>query len=259
MAHPNFLLNSHTLVMGGSSGIGFAVASGALSSGSKVHITSATAEKLSAKIKELQSFYPGAHVGGSAVDLSNADALETNLQSLLDAAVKDTGGPLDHIVYTAGDGLGNTPLAEATVTTALAPFTMLYLGPLLIAKLVAANPGRYLKPKHKSSITLTSGILGHRPCPGLSAVIAVGGAVETLGKALAVDLAPIRVNVIIPGTVKTEMLYKMVGENTEAFKSSTLTKELGTPEGAAEAYLFCMRSALATGQGFMIDNGRSLV
>ncbi|KAJ6475054.1 hypothetical protein C8R47DRAFT_1324028 [Mycena vitilis] len=72
---------------------------------------------------------------------------------------------------------------EATATTALAPFTMLYLGPLLVTKLVAANPGRYL----------------------------------------------------IHGT---------------------LTKELG---GAAGAYLFCMRSALATGQGFMIDNGGSLV
>jgi short-subunit dehydrogenase len=70
MAHPNFLLNSRALVIGGSSEIGFAVASGALSNGSKVHITSSTAEKLSTKIKQLQSLYPDAHVSGNAADLS---------------------------------------------------------------------------------------------------------------------------------------------------------------------------------------------
>ncbi|KAJ7601589.1 hypothetical protein DFH06DRAFT_1276782 [Mycena polygramma] len=214
MAHPNFILNSRTLVIGGTSGIGFAVASGALASGSKVHITSSTAAKLSTKIKELQSFYPGAHVSGSAVDLSNADALEATLQSALDAAVKETGGPLDHI-----------------------PFTVRYLGPLLIAKLVAAHPGRYLKAAHTSSITLTSGTLAHRPAPGFIAAIGVIGAVEALSRALAVDLAPIRVNIVIPGA------------------GHTLTKEIGTAAEAAEAYLFCMRSALATGQGFIVDNG----
>ncbi|KAJ7601579.1 hypothetical protein DFH06DRAFT_1025531 [Mycena polygramma] len=176
MAHPNFLLNSRTFVIGGTSGIGFAVASGALASGSKVHITSSTAPKL----------------------LSNVDTAEANLRAA------------------------------------------------------------YLNTKHKSSITLTAGTLHRRPIPGFSAIIGVSGAIEALSRGLAVDLAPIRVNVVSPGDVKTELWEKMLGGMEEKFKNKTLTKELGTPEGAAEAYLFCMRSALATGQGFKIENGSLL-
>ncbi|KAJ6551641.1 hypothetical protein B0H19DRAFT_1073302 [Mycena capillaripes] len=210
MAHANFLLNSRTLVIGGSSGIGFAVASAALTNGGKVSITSVTAEKLATKIAELQAIYPDAHITGNAADLSSVSTLEANLQSVLDAAVKDNGGPLDHIVYTAGDAFHRSGgLAAVTATTALGDFTVRYLGPLSVGKLVAANPGRYLNPAASSSITLTSGTLAHRPLPGLSPWIGVVGAVEVLSRALAVDLAPIRVNVIIPGAVKTELLEKL--------------------------------------------------
>ncbi|KAF8172013.1 hypothetical protein K438DRAFT_1852080, partial [Mycena galopus ATCC 62051] len=188
MAHPNFLLNSRILVIGGSSGLGFGVASASLSSGSKVHITSSTAEKLSAKITQLQSLYPNAHVSGSTVELSSTETLEVNLKAVLDGAVKETGGPLDHIVYTAGDPVKNTPLAEMTAEMALSSLTVRYLGPLLVGKLVAANPGKYLKPAHTSSITLTSGTLAHRPHRGALTVgvISTLGAVEVLTKALAV-------------------------------------------------------------------------
>jgi hypothetical protein len=59
----------------------------------------------------------------------------------------------------------------------------------------------------------------------------------------------------------TELAQGMFGGNTallSAFEAASLTKKIGTPEGAAEAYLFSMRSALATGQGFKIDNGSLL-
>ncbi|KAJ7016137.1 hypothetical protein C8F04DRAFT_1164998 [Mycena alexandri] len=229
MAHPNFLLNSRTLVVGGSDGIGFAVASAALSSGSRVHITSSTPEKLAAKIQLLQSFYPGrAHVSGSTVDLSNTETLEANLQAVLDNAIAATG-------------------AETTVSTALSSFTVRYLGPLLVGKLVAAHPGRYLTSIVGSSITLTSGMGAHRPVKGIN--VAMVGATEVLTRTLAVELAPIRVNVIIAGPVQSALLEKLVGGK----------EGVGPPEGIAEAYLFCMRSSLATGQGFIVDNGVSLV
>ncbi|KAJ7349022.1 hypothetical protein DFH08DRAFT_923887 [Mycena albidolilacea] len=258
MAHPNFLLNSRTLVIGGSSGLGFAVASGALSNGSNVHITSVTAEKLSAKIAQLQSLYSGAHVSGSVADLSNTKTLEATLQSVLDAAVKETGKALDHIVYTAGDSFRPVPLAELTATTTLSRFTVRYLGPLLVGKLVAANPGKYLSPAASSSITLTSGILAHRPRRGVFTVSAAG-ALEAATRGLAVELAPIRVNVVIPGAVRTELLDRLTKGNPDIYKDANLTKEVGSAAGAAEAYLFSMRSTLATGQGITIDSGYSLV
>jgi len=258
MAHPNFLLNSRTLVIGGSSGLGFAVASAALSNGSKVHITSVTAEKLSTKTAQLQSLYPNAHVSGSTADLATTETLEANLQSILDAAVKEIGGPLDHIVYTAGNSIPLTPLAEITATSALDSLTVRYLGPLLVGKLVAAHPGRYLSVAASSSITFTSGIRAHRPPPNSLLWIGSAGALEVLTRGLAVDLAPIRVNAIVPGAVHTELIERITGGNVDGIKAGTLTKLVGTPEGAAEAYLFCMRSALATGQSFIVDNGRLL-
>jgi NAD(P)-dependent dehydrogenase (short-subunit alcohol dehydrogenase family) len=89
-------------------------------------------------------------------------------------------------------------------------------------------------------------------------LIGVAGAVEVLTRALAVDLAPIRANVIIPGLVETELVQRMFQGNPEVLstlEAASLTKQIGTPEAAAEAYLFCMRSALATGQDFKIENG----
>ncbi|KAF7346516.1 NAD(P)-binding protein [Mycena sanguinolenta] len=254
MAHPNFLLNSSTLVIGGSSGIGFAVASAALANGSKVHITSVTPQKLAAKIDQLQSLYPGARVSGTAADLSNTETLEANMKAVLDDAVKEAGGPLDHIVHSAGDGLNSTPLAEVTIEMALQPFTVRYLGSVVIGKLVAAHPGKYLKPTASSSITFTSGIMVHRP---RNFYISLGatGAVESLSTMFAVELAPIRTNVIIPGAVRTELLDRVTKGNPDAYKDASLTKQVGTAAEAAEAYLFCMRSTLATGQGFTIDSG----
>ncbi|KAJ7775488.1 hypothetical protein B0H16DRAFT_46158 [Mycena metata] len=260
MAHPNVLLNSRTLVIGGSDGIGFAVASGALASGSRVHITSSRPEKLTAKIQLLQSFYPGVvHVTGSVVELSNTETLETNLKAVLDNAVGDTGGPLDHIIYTAGGNLHSTPLAETTASTALDGFTIRYLGPLLVGKLVAAHPGRYLTSAVGSSITLTSGMWAHRPAKGFN--VAMVGATEVLARNFAVELAPIRTNVIIAGPVQGDLLEKLAGGKEGVLKvaEGTLTKEVGGPEGMAEAYLFCMRSTHATGQGFIVDNGVALV
>ncbi|KAF7371283.1 NAD(P)-binding protein [Mycena sanguinolenta] len=211
MAHPNFLLNSRVLIIGGSSGIGLAVASGALASGSRVHITSLTAEKLSTKIRQLQSLYPGSHIGGSIANLSSVETLEETLRSVLTAAVTETEGPLDHIVYTAGELPETILLAQTTTATALAPFTVRYLGSLLVGKVIAASPGRYLKPDPSSSITLTSGLGVHRPPPGFSGVAPIMAAVETLSRTLAVDLAPIRVNVVIPGVARTELSERVNG------------------------------------------------
>ncbi|KAJ7259592.1 short chain dehydrogenase [Mycena haematopus] len=237
--------------------MGFAFASAALSNGSKVHITSVTTQKLSTKITQLQSLYPGAHVSGTA-DLSNTETLEANLKSVLDAAVKETGGPLDHIIHTAGNSLNTTPLAKVMAEMTLSSFTVRYLGSLLVGKLVAANPGKYLKPAASSSITLTSGIMAHRP---RQFIVTLGacGAVEVLTRALAVELAPIRTNVVIPGAVRTELLEAITGGKPDIYKDASLTKQVAMAQDAAEAYLFCMRSTLATGQSFTVDSGFAMV
>ncbi|KAJ6508591.1 hypothetical protein C8R45DRAFT_447409 [Mycena sanguinolenta] len=79
-------------------------------------------------------------------------------------------------------------------------------------------------------------------------------------RSFAVELAPIRTNVIIPGAVHTELLDRMSNGNPDAFKGMSLTKQVGSAADAAEAYLFCMRSALATGhwQTFKVDKNAQI-
>ncbi|KAJ6475075.1 hypothetical protein C8R47DRAFT_1199341 [Mycena vitilis] len=185
MAHPNFLSNSRTLVIGGSSGIGVAVASAALASGSlKVHLRYG-GKALHWQDQGAAVFLPepaDVHISGSAVDLSNAEARK---------------------------------------------------------RIFSPRWEKRLIPPPSPSITLSSAATAHRPVSGFSSIIGAAGAIEAMSKALAVDLAPIRVNVIITGAIESEFLHKMLGGNTDVLKNRMLTNELGTFDGAAEAYLFC--------------------
>lgn len=253
--HIDALTNARALVIGGTAGIGKGVASAALAAGAKVFLSSSNPSKISAAVAEIQSIYPGATVCGTAVDLSNPDMIEADLERVLTTAVAELGGPLDHIVYTAGDAFDFEPLSAVTAANAYSSWTVRYLGPLLVGKLVDVNPGLFVRSSATSSITLTSGIHGSKPFPGLSKSIAWCGAVETLTRALAVDLAPIRVNNISPGAIRTPMLEKLGGEAMARFAQQQLVKDVGKVEEIAEAYLLSMRCSFATGQQFTIDGG----
>lgn len=93
-------------------------------------------------------------------------------------------------------------------------------------------------------------------------IAGVAGAVVSLTRALAVDLAPLRVNCVSPGPVKTELwdgvpkdqLDKML----EGFKKSSLTDKVAMPEDTAESYLGCMRDGSLTGQTIVTEGGMLL-
>ncbi|KAI8295261.1 Short-chain dehydrogenase/reductase ATR9 [Colletotrichum sp. SAR 10_98] len=253
--HIDAIKNARVLILGGSAGIGKGVASAALAAGAKVFLSSSNPSKISATVTEFQSTYPDANVSGIAADLAQVDTIEANLEKVLKTAVAELGGPLEHITYTAGDAFDFEPLSAVTAANAYASWTVRYLGPLLVGKLVTVNPGMYLKAASSSSITLTSGIHGSKPFPGLSKSIGWCGAVETFTRALAVDLAPIRVNNVSPGAVRTPMLEKLPDEAVAGFVQNQLIREVGTVQQTAEAYLFSMRCSFATGQQFVIDGG----
>ncbi|KAF7188271.1 Short-chain dehydrogenase/reductase phqE [Pseudocercospora fuligena] len=255
--HTEALASSRTLVIGGTSGIGFAVASGAIAFNSHVFITSSSEEKVSKAISRLQSLYPNGKISGIAADLSSADTVESNIKLVLDEAVKFTGGPLDHIVSTAGARWDPVKLDEVTAATAIDPSaqTLRLIMPLMVAKHIAKYPGHYLSVSTKSSFTMTSGILVKWPQPGMSSLILVGAGVEGLSRCLAIDLKPIRVNLVTPGVINTELLDARWKEVREKFAKSTLVNELGAPNDCAEAYLFAMRSKFLTGHEIIIDGG----
>jgi NAD(P)-dependent dehydrogenase (short-subunit alcohol dehydrogenase family) len=87
--------------------------------------------------------------------------------------------------------------------------------------------------------------------------------VEAFGRSLAVELAPIRVNTIVPGLIDTPLLNLVLGERREAFMAQAAAqlpvRRVGRPEDIADAVLFLMKSGFVTGITLTVDGGRLLV
>ncbi|MFF3513552.1 SDR family oxidoreductase [Streptomyces sp. NPDC002573] len=112
-------------------------------------------------------------------------------------------------------------------------------------------------------MVLTTGTAGRRPLPGTTVAASLCGAMESLTRALALELAPVRVNVVSPGLVRTELWREMTGEDRDAlFEGATASLpvgRVGTPEDVAEAYLYLMRGGYSTGSMVVVDGGGLLV
>ena len=165
------------------------------------------------------------------------------------------GAPIYHIAFTAGDAFSVTPGSEATVEYIQATGVVRFLAPLVIAKVAPA----YMSSSPDSSITLTGGSNTAKPSPGWTILAAWGGGIEGMDRGLAVDLAPVRVNVVSPGAVKTELFEGVPEEVIEKFRKGTKTGRVGRPEDVAEAYLYCMKDGFVTGSLVSSVGGRLLV
>jgi NAD(P)-dependent dehydrogenase (short-subunit alcohol dehydrogenase family) len=111
-------------------------------------------------------------------------------------------------------------------------------------------------------IVVTSGIAEQRPRPGWSVAASICAAMEGLTRALAVELAPIRVNIVSPGVVKTPLWAGMAEADREALYRQTAERlpvgHVGEPAEIAEAYLYLMGQSYATGQVLVVDGGAFL-
>jgi len=131
------------------------------------------------------------------------------------------------------------------------------VGVLLIAKIAA----RYLKKEYTSSLTLTSGAMLYRPRAGFSPFLGAGGGKEPLTKGLALDLAPVRVNLVSPGAIDTDLLYSSappgVSRETlaETYRKTNVLGRIGDVEDVAEAYLALMRNGFQTGSTVHVEGG----
>lgn len=264
MAHPNRLSNARVLVFGGTSGIGFGVASMALSAGAQVIISGSQQPKVDDKVSELRSFYPsipGEKISGHALDLADTEHLEANLKSFFDTITNSGENKIDHIAFTAGD-MGVIPKIPTLNVEEVYPFFKIRLfATMLIAKLLST--GTYMPLSPSSSYTLTGGTNTKKPMPGWSIPATIGGAIEALSRGLAVDLKPIRVNMVEPGAVQTPLLQRWLDSLDEAgkekvLKTTSLTESFGQPEDLAEAYGWFMRDRFATGVVASSNGGRML-
>jgi NAD(P)-dependent dehydrogenase (short-subunit alcohol dehydrogenase family) len=108
-----------------------------------------------------------------------------------------------------------------------------------------------------------SGTAARRPLRGAAVATASCGAVEAFARALAIDLAPIRVNTLQPGYVDTPMLDELLGEARASIKAEAgarlPVKRIGRPEELADAVLFLMKNGYVNGITLTVDGGGLLI
>ena len=238
------LADKRVVVIGGTSGIGFAVAKGASEEGALVVVGSSSARKVGRAKERL----PGAEA--FAVDVKEEASV---------AAFFEQVGAFDHLVFTAGDwaSFGGGPVESLDVAGAASAFTVRFWGAVTAVKHAAK------RIREGGSITLTDGMIAHRARKGAVISTAMAGAVEHLTRALAVELAPIRVNAVCPGLIQTE-IWDAIPEEQRAERLQRMTKRLpisrvGTPREAAEAYLYLMRGGYTSAQVLRVDGGQTAI
>ncbi|GAB0103187.1 SDR family oxidoreductase [Nocardia sp. JMUB6875] len=231
----------HVVILGGTSGIGYAVAAATAARGAKVTVASSRQQNVDRAVAELPS-----GVTGVVADLADANRIRTLFDEL---------GSFDHLVYTAGEPLLLSPVADLDIDAARKFFELRYFS--VLAAVQAAAP--HLRPD--GSITLTTGTAGPRPVPGSSVTSSVCGAVEALTRALAVELAPIRVNAVMPGVVRSP-LWNFPEDLREQFYADTAAntplRRIAEVDDIAQAFVFFLTQPHATATVLPLDGGAVL-
>lgn len=239
---------THALIIGGSSGIGLALAELLLDRGATVTIAGRSAERLAAAATKL------AEPGKTGLQTSQVDVTrEDQVRRLLAEAA-----PVDHVVVTAADVTGAyAPLPDFDLDAARKVLETKVIGPWLVAK--HARP--YLAAS--GSITFTSGIAAYRPGPGGSMIATANGALEALVRSLALELAPVRVNVVSPGWVDTPIWDTFAGDAKTQRLAEMAARlpvgRVGRPADIAQAFVALMDNGFTTGSVLHVDGGHRLV
>ena len=227
------------VIIGGSSGMGLAIAKKAVEADANVTI----AARSRAKLDEARQAIAG-DVTTHTVDVSEEQSVKTLFSKI---------GPFDHLVVP-GSSVRSGPLRELSLADARASMDSKFWGQYLAA--------RYAQIRSRGSITLFSGILSRRPSAGLASLASINAAVEALGRALAVELAPIRVNVISPGITDTPAYAGLPDDlRTEMLAAAakhTLVGRVGHPEDIASLALELMCNSFMTGIVVDVDGGALL-
>lgn len=229
------LTNKKIVLVGGGTGIGQAIAQKAIDAGAEVVIASRSLEKLRVASTQL----------GECVQMAQVDASDE--QSVIDFFQRV--GPFDHLAVTVKPVLPAGRFLENEQDAVHAAFDAKFWGQYRLAKHGAA----YLRPK--GSIVLTSGIASCRAYPGYSAISAMNAAIEALTKAIAIELAPIRVNCVCPGFVDADPPTPGRAQHVKSLAPAMPLERLGSASEAAEAYLYLFGNSYSTGSVVVVDGG----
>ncbi|MGM0632869.1 MAG: SDR family oxidoreductase, partial [Pseudomonadota bacterium] len=233
------LEGKQVVIIGGTSGIGLATARAARDAGARVW----AGGRSEAHRNEARN------VLGEAAEVVSVDTHDD--EGLL--ALFRSVGRIDHLVSAATGGTRTMkPLVEQTDEQFRAAFGKLW-GYARVARL-----GAEFVPE-TGSITFVSGAPARKLRPNAGALSCVGGAVENMVRVLALELAPIRVNVVSPGIIDTALFDWMGDEKPRKVAEMTrgqLVPRIGRPEEVASALLYLMQNGYATGTTVDVDGGQ---
>ncbi|QNR67450.1 SDR family oxidoreductase [Paenibacillus peoriae] len=233
--------NQKIVIIGGSSGIGLETAKQVISLGAEVVIASRSEDKLH-KAKEML----GPRAAIYVLDTSDEQQVKSFFGKV---------GPYDHLIVSAAETSGGSFLQLET-DQARKLFENKFWGQYYAAKYGASQLST------EGSITLFSGVVAYKPMIGSSALGAVNAAVSNLGQTLALELAPIRVNVVSPGIIDTPSRSKMPENTRNQFYDTVAhklpVKRVGLAEDVARGVLYLIQNQFVTGTVLHVDGGHIL-
>ncbi|MGA2369299.1 MAG: SDR family oxidoreductase [Candidatus Korobacteraceae bacterium] len=235
------LLGQTVVVIGGSAGIGLETARRARAEGADVILTARDPDRLRRVGLEL-----GASV--TAFDATNFDQLGKFFNEI--------PKPIDHVLVT-GPGPYYAPLAEFDFEAARRDLEAHILLPLQVARNAAS------KVRPGGTLLFMGGTGGRSTAPGLVLISALTAALPAMTKNLALELAPVRVNLIAAGFVDTPLSASLLGDELEnrrnQLRATLPIRRVVSPADVAALAVHIMTNTALTGATFDIDGGQQLV
>jgi NAD(P)-dependent dehydrogenase (short-subunit alcohol dehydrogenase family) len=235
------LKGKQILIVAGGSGIGRQLAQDAASQGALVTITGRSAGAVQKVADSIEG-----DVATAVVDLSNEDSIAGLATELARREVV-----VEHLISLA-NAPAKGPVEKLEREAIGKAFDAKVIGALLLVK--------HLRPT--TSVTLFSGIVAWRPKPGMAVTATTNGAVAFLAQALAVELAPVRVNAISPGIVDSGA-WDGLGPGKEKLYADVAAKNparrIGSTEDISTAVLGAIANPFLTGTVLHLDGGARLV
>jgi len=235
-------MSEHTVIVGGSSGIGLATARLLLDKEQKVTIAGRNAARLEAAGKTL-----GGNLHTLVMDAADAASLPDSFARI---------GDFDHLVLALGSGKGAGPFASVPLADVRGGFEEKVYAHFGCAQAALAHL------RKEGSLTFISAVTGQAAMPGTAGIGAANAAIAALVPILAAELRPLRVNAVSPGVVDTPWWDFFTDEQKAPvfadYAAKTPVGRVGQPEDIAKAVAFLIADTFMSGQIIVCDGGLRL-